>query len=332
MVCPSRSLSYLFSLLPPTTTTRTTVAAPLVLIDGTALMFRSFFAMPPLTRPDPVTNEIRDVGALVGFMNTLNSLLLPIPESAPPPTCLVLFDSKGPTFRDDICESYKAQRAPPPEQLGPQFDLALSACSALGFPTFSAPGYEADDIIATMASIAGSNGRPVAIVGSDKDFMQLVTDSCVMVCPAKKKLFTKVEVEAKFGVPPRLMVDLQSLCGDATDNIKGIPSIGPKTAAELLLQFGCLDAVLENAHLVKQPKRRAVLCEHADSARLAKRLVTLRQDVPPVSLFPPLRDGTELEAILSAPTPPNFPGAIAFCEDNHLWNVAKALRRHSPLG
>jgi hypothetical protein len=231
---------------------------------------------------------------------------------------VVAFDCAGPTFRDGLYDAYKSQRGAPPEALGPQFDLAYEACRAFGWPAVAAPGYEADDVIATLAAAAcrgvgtggdgsnGSNGsdgsggggggngmgaeRGVVIVAQDKDFMQLVTDRCVMVDPAKKRLFGCAEVEEKFGVPPRLMADLQALTGDATDNVPGVPGIGPKIAAELLGDWGSLDNVLDAARAtdpanpkkpaIKQTKRRENLVAHRGDAELSRRLVTLDAAVP----------------------------------------------------
>jgi DNA polymerase-1 len=206
-------------------------------------------------------------------------------------------------------------------------ELAREACRAFGWPAVAAPGFEGDDIIATMAGAA--KDRQVAIVASDKDFLQLVSDRVFVVCPTKKVLYASLDVEAKWGVPPRLMADLQSLAGDAADNVKGIPGIGPKTASELLRQFGSLEGILDNAALVKQPKRRASLIAGRASALHARRLVTLKADVPPMSLMPPLQDDAEMAALLAAPTPTDFAAAIAFCKRYELWAVAQNLEKHA---
>lgn len=273
-----------------------------------------------------VVQEEREVGAVVGFCNSLLNILQPSP---PESTVLVLFDSPGPTFRNDLYTEYKAQRGPPPEDLGHQFDIAIEACQAFGFRAFAAPGFEADDVIATMAKTASDleRERTVAIVGADKDFFQLVTDSCFVLCPNKKALVTPAEVELKFGVPPALMADLQSLMGDSADNIKGVPGVGPKIAAELLRQFGSLDGVLDNAHLVKQNKRRESLLEHRAAALQARELVSLHKEVPPSALNPPLRDVSELHALLTTNTPLDFSSAVSFCETNHLWAVSRSLKK-----
>lgn len=303
-----------------------------VLVDGTALMYRSYFAMPSLTRSDPLGGADREVGAVVGFLNTMLGLLVPMPVDGPIPTVLVVFDSSGPTFRDEISGVYKAQRKPQPEDLRPQMDLAKQACDAMGFPHLSSPGHEGDDLVATLVQ-ATSPGRRVVIVGSDKDFFQLVTEDnrVVCLCPSKKRVFTAEAVHEKFGVKPSLMVDLQSLCGDTADNIGGIPGIGPKTAAELLNAWGSLDAVLANAEKLKQKARRERLMQHGDDARLARQLVTLKKDVPAegivASLGLELRGSGDLAALCLAPTPFNSESAEAFAQEHSLWQVAKRIRK-----
>jgi len=332
MVSSAKGLAYVFSTIGNVKSHKAS-SSPLVLVDGTALLFRSYFAMPSMRRPIPDRNdqaEDREVGAIVGFCNSLISILLPAPSDS---TVMVLFDSPGPTFRQPMFPEYKAQRPEPPEDLGPQFSVAIEACRAFGWGAYAAPGFEADDVIATMAKVASDNNqeRTVTIVGSDKDFYQLVTDTCFVICPSKKVLVTAAEVEAKFGVPPRLMVDLQSLMGDSVDNIKGIPGIGPKTGSELLRQFGSLEGVLDNAHLVKQPKRRESLLQHRAAALLARQLVTLHAEVPPSALLPPLQDLNDLESLLTSSTPTDFTAAAAFCETNHLWTVARSLNKKKSL-
>jgi DNA polymerase I len=334
MVSSARGLAYVFSALRHRS--RTPSTPPLILVDGTGLMFRSFFAMPSMIRPAPPSavgdkvTSVRDVGAVAGFLNSLLNLLSPVPFGS---TVFVVFDSAEKTFRSDIYPEYKAQRDSHPVDLGHQFDIAKDACDAFGWRSFSAPGFEADDVIATMAKISAANSceRDVVIIGSDKDFYQLVTDSCFVMCPNKKELVSPVEVELKFGVPPRLMVDLQSLAGDAVDNIPGIPGIGPKTAALLLRQFGSLEAVLDNAHSVKQPKRRESLVMHKNAALLARRLVALRTDVPPSALVPLVLDSQDLDRLLATHTPTKFEEASSFCERNHLWTVSSSLRKKFEL-
>lgn len=188
---------------------------PVILVDATALMFRAFYAMPPLTS----RNTGLEVGAVVGFCNMLVKLLLPYPSLAPPllpsqmdqppeqspPPVILIFDTAAPTFRDELFAEYKANRGPPPPSLGPQFDVAFDACDAFGWSRLAVPGYEADDIIATCAAQVPPS-RPVTVVGSDKDLMQLVNDQVSMYDPVKKMRISPQEVEEKFGVPPSQLI------------------------------------------------------------------------------------------------------------------------------
>ena len=208
-----RGLAAVFSLLP--SAFKLAHSPPLILVDGTALMFRSYFGIPSVK-----SKSGTEVNAVAGLSSMLISLLLPTPESVRP-TILVVFDSSGPTFREEIYSAYKAQRPPPPVDLGPQFEIAHNMCRAFGWPALTAPGFEADDLIATMAEVVGPQ-RPVIIVSSDKDFMQLVRDeNCLMVCPQKRLLYNEEQVLTKLGVPPSLVVDLLALMGDSADNIPG---------------------------------------------------------------------------------------------------------------
>jgi len=329
MVSAKRGLGLAFSFVQrsrPSSTAVPARATPLVLVDGTSLVYRSFFAMPSFSRPAD-NGAHREVGALMGFCNTMMSLLLPFPPSPSEPTVVVLFDSSGPTFRDELFDRYKGQRPAPPKALGPQMDLAVAACAAFGWPVFSAPGFEADDLIATLSST--DRARPTAIIGSDKDLFQLVSDSVCVMCPSKKKLFTAADVREKFGVGPELMVDLQSLCGDSADNVVGVPGVGPVTAAALLREWGSLEGVLAAAqqNRVKQAKRRLALVEHRESALLAKRLVTLRTDVPHHALVPAVGSHLQLRAMIEAPTFTNLGTAERFAEEQSLFAVARAIRR-----
>jgi len=192
----------------------------------------------------------------------------------------VIFDAARKTFRNDIYPEYKANRPPAPEDLVPQFPLVKRASEAFNLATIEMPGFEADDIIATYARQARETGMAVTIVSSDKDLMQLVGDGVVMHDPMKQRLIGPDEVHEKFGVGPNRVIDVQALCGDATDNVPGVPGIGIKTAALLINEYGDLDSVLDRAEEVKQPKRRQSLIEHADLARVSRELVTLKDDVP----------------------------------------------------
>ncbi|MBX9621151.1 MAG: DNA polymerase I [Alphaproteobacteria bacterium] len=243
-------------------------APQIYLIDGSGYIFRAFHALPSLTRPDGTP-----IGAVLGFTNMLIKLL----KEQNPDYLVVVFDAARENFRNQIYPEYKANRQETPPELIPQFSLIRQACEAFNVPYVEKEGYEADDLIATYAH---SQPGDVTIVSSDKDLMQLVGDSVQMLDPIKNKLIGEEEVKEKFGVPPSQVIDVQALAGDSTDNVPGVPGIGIKTAAELIQTYGSLESLLERAHEIKQPKRRESLLLHAENARLSKKLVTLKNDVP----------------------------------------------------
>jgi DNA polymerase-1 len=251
----------------------------LILVDGSTFIFRAFHALPPLTRK----SDGLPVGAVAGFCNMIWKLLQegPTPEKGDEPTHFgVVFDYSSKTFRTEIYPDYKAHRPPPPEDLVPQFGLIRDATRALNLACIEQEGFEADDLIATYARQAHEAGASVTIVSSDKDLMQLVNDGVVMVDTMRDQFIDAEFVRGKFGVGPEKMIDLQALTGDSTDNVPGVPGIGPKTAAQLLDEFGDFDTLLARAGEIKQTKRRENLIEFADQARLSRQLVTLKQDVP----------------------------------------------------
>ncbi len=241
------------------------------LIDGSGFIFRAYHALPPMTRPDGTP-----VGAVYGFTAMLMKLL----DDTDADHIAVIFDRARKTFRSDIYPAYKAHRPPPPDDLIPQFELVRDATRALGLKAVDMDGYEADDLIATYARQARAKGAEVTIVSSDKDLMQLVGDGVVMMDAMKNRTIGPDQVVEKFGVGPDRVVDVQALAGDSADNVPGVEGIGVKTAAQLINEYGDLDAVLENAPNIKQPKRRERLIEQADNARISKELVTLKDDVP----------------------------------------------------
>ena len=248
----------------------------LFLVDGSAYIFRAYHALPPLTRK----SDGLPVGAVSGFCNMLSKLVDDVRESGEADYFAVIFDAARKTFRNDIYPEYKAHRPPPPEDLRPQFPLVKQASQAFNLATIEMPGFEADDIIATYARQARESGMSVTIVSSDKDLMQLVGDGVVMHDPMKQRRIGPKQVEEKFGVGPDRVVDVQALCGDSTDNVPGVPGIGVKTAALLINEYGNLDGVLDRAEEIKQTKRRQNLIDHADLARISRRLATLKDDVP----------------------------------------------------
>ncbi|MDX2233882.1 MAG: DNA polymerase I, partial [Hyphomonadaceae bacterium] len=246
------------------------------LIDGSGYIFRAYHALPPLTRQ----KDGLPIGAVSGFCNMLFKLLNDMKGPEKPTHLAVIFDRSEVTFRNDIYPKYKAQRPPAPEDLVPQFPLIREATRAFGAPAVDMDGFEADALIATYAREAARRGAVVRIVSSDKDLMQLIVDDQIeLYDPMKSKLLGPEAVLEKFGVTPDKVIDVQALMGDSVDNVPGAPGIGPKTAAELIGQFGTLEAVLARADEIKQPKRRESIQANADLIRISKELVTLKDDV-----------------------------------------------------
>jgi DNA polymerase-1 len=246
----------------------------LYLIDGSGYIFRAYHALPPLTRSDGLPT-----GAVAGFCNMLAKLLEKAKASGEVSHLAVVFDYARKTFRNDIYPAYKANREAPPEDLVPQFPLVRQAVKAFNVAAVEAPGFEADDVIATYTRLAREQGAEVIIVSSDKDLMQLVQPGVSMFDPVKEREIGVREVEERFGVPPAQVVDVMALAGDSSDNVPGVPGIGVKTAAELIGTYHSLDELLARADEIKQPKRREALQTHAEDARLSRTLVTLRDDV-----------------------------------------------------
>jgi DNA polymerase-1 len=252
-------------------------APRLFLIDGSGYIFRAYHALPPLTR----ASDGMSVGAVAGFCNMLWKFLEEMKASEAPTHLAVIFDKSEVTFRNELYPEYKAHRPPAPEDLIPQFPLIRDATRAFNLSCIEMGGFEADDLIATYARQAASKGASVKIVSSDKDLMQLIVDGVIQLYdPMKSRALGPEAVMEKFGVGPDKVIDAQALIGDSTDNVPGAPGIGPKTAAELINTFGSLDAVLERANEIKQPKRRETLINFADQIRLSRQLVTLKDDVP----------------------------------------------------
>ncbi|MEO1536437.1 MAG: DNA polymerase I [Pseudomonadota bacterium] len=250
----------------------------LSLIDGSAFIFRAYHALPPLTRK----SDGLPVGAVSGFVNMLWKMVEDNKGADAPTHVAVVFDKGSHTFRNDLYDQYKANRDAMPEDLRPQIPLTRDATRAFNIACLETEGFEADDIIATLACKARAAGGRVTIASSDKDLMQLVGDGVEMFDAMKNTRIGVEGVEEKFGVPPEKVIDVQALAGDSVDNIPGAPGIGVKTAALLINEYGDLETLLERAEEIKQPKRRQTLIEHADQIRLSKKLVTLDQamDLP----------------------------------------------------
>ena len=246
------------------------------LIDGSAYIFRAYHALPPLTRK----SDGLPVGAVAGFCNILFRYLEGNKSGDAPTHVAVIFDHSSKTFRNDIYPAYKANRPELPEDLRPQFPLTRDATRAFNIACIETEGYEADDIIAALSCKARDAGGQVTIISSDKDLMQLVGNGVGMLDPMKNKLIGPEEVFEKFGVGPDRVVDVQSLAGDAVDNVPGAPGIGIKTAALLIQEYGDLETLLARAGEIKQPKRRQTLLDNADQIRISRRLVSLDCDTP----------------------------------------------------
>ena len=249
---------------------------PLHLIDGSAFIFRAYHALPPLTRK----SDVLPIGAVSRFCNKLHRYVEANTGPDPPTHAAVIFDSGSHTYRNDMYDLYKANRDAMPEDLRPQIPLTRRATEAFNIACKEKEGYEADDIIATLAVQARAAGGRCTIISSDKDLMQLVGDGVEMLDAMKNKRIGRDGVFEKFGVFPERVVDVQALAGDSVDNVPGAPGIGIKTAALLINEFGDLDALLERAGEIKQPKRRQTLIDHADQIRLSRRLVLLDEATP----------------------------------------------------
>ena len=246
------------------------------LIDGSAFIFRAYHALPPLTRK----SDGLPIGAVSGFCNMLQRYVEGNQGANAPTHVAVIFDKGSHTFRNDLYDQYKANRDEMPEDLRPQMPLTREATRAFNIACEEIDGYEADDIIATLAVQAREAGGSVTIISSDKDLMQLVGDGVDMFDAMKNRTIDHDGVFEKFGVFPERVVDVQALAGDSVDNVPGAPGIGVKTAALLINEFGDLETLLERAEEIKQPKRRETLINHADQIRLSKQLVTLDANTP----------------------------------------------------
>ncbi|GMI23868.1 hypothetical protein TrCOL_g4463 [Triparma columacea] len=253
---------------------------PLLLIDASAYIFRAYYAMPPLHRSDGTPT-----GAVLGFCNMLNRLVMERLLRGERPRLVMVFDAKGPNFRHEIYNEYKANRPPCPIDLVPQFPLIRALATAYGCQQIEAPGYEADDVIATLSVRGVKEGVNVNVVSSDKDLMQLVTrmgeePSVHLIDPMKQIRVDENVVKEKWGVGPGKLGDVLALAGDSADNVPGIKGIGPKIASGLIEEYGDLEGLLEGCEGIKQNKRRELLMEGKEVARLSRRLVELVRDVP----------------------------------------------------
>ena len=249
------------------------------LIDGSGYIFRAYYALPPLSRK----SDGLPTGAVSGFCSMLFKLLedSKSDQNLQKPTHFaVIFDSARKTFRNEIYSDYKANRSEAPDDLAPQFEYIRKSVLAFNLPSVDLPNYEADDLIATYVDQILKKGAKVTIVSSDKDLMQLYKKGVRIFDPMKNKFITDDDVVKKFGVDASKIIDVQSLAGDSSDNVPGVPGIGIKTAAELINKYGTLENLLKSAHEIKQNKRRETLIENKDKALISKKLVTLDHNSP----------------------------------------------------
>jgi len=249
------------------------------LIDGSGYIFRAYYALPPLTRK----SDGLPTGAVNGFCNMLFKLLEDSKSEnnlQKPTHFAVIFDAARKTFRNEIYSDYKANRSDPPEDLAPQFEYIRKSVIAFNLPSVDLINYEADDLIATYTQQILEKDAKVTIVSSDKDLMQLYKKDVRIFDPMKNKFITPEDINNKFGVDPKKVIDVQALAGDSSDNVPGVPGIGVKTAAELINKYGTLEKLLDKANEIKQNKRRETLIENKDKAIISKKLVTLKKDVP----------------------------------------------------
>ena len=249
------------------------------LIDGSGYIFRAYYALPPLTRK----SDGMPTGAVSGFCSMLFKLLEDSKSKEnlqKPSHFAVIFDSARKNFRNEIYSDYKGNRSDAPDDLIPQFEFIRKSVLAFNLPSIEMLNYEADDLIATYVEQILEIGAKVTIVSSDKDLMQLYKKGVRIYDPMKNKFITEDDVHNKFGVTADKVVDVQSLAGDSSDNVPGVPGIGVKTAAELINKYGNLEKLLEKADEIKQNKRRETILENKEKAIISKKLVTLKKDVP----------------------------------------------------
>ena len=264
----------------------------LYLVDGSSYIFRAFHRLPPLTNKHGL-----NVGAVYGYTTMLWKLADGLNREDGPTHLAVVLDASESTFRNQMYDQYKANRPPPPPELVPQFPLIRDATRAFSIPCIEQRGLEADDIIACYAKAALAEGWNVTIVSSDKDLMQLIEPGLDMLDTMNDRRIGREEVIEKFGVPPELVGEVLALMGDSVDNVPGVPGIGPKTASQLIQQYGDVEGVLAHVEDIAKPKLKANLIEHAEAARLSRELVRLVCDAP----LPEPLDALSIKGIPEAP-------------------------------
>ncbi|MEG3154322.1 DNA polymerase I [Sphingomonas sp. RB1R13] len=282
----------------------------LYLVDGSSYIFRAYHRLPPLTN-----RHGQPAGAVYGYTAMLWKLADGLNKADGPTHMAVILDASSHTFRNEMYADYKAHRPPPPADLVPQFPLIRTATRAFSIPCIETEGLEADDIIACYCGAAVAAGWKVTIVSSDKDLMQLIEDDKIdMLDTMNDRRIDRAYVTEKFGVGPELLGDVLALMGDSVDNVPGVPGIGPKTAAQLIQQFGNLEAVLAGTDEITKPKLKQSLIDHADNARLSRELVRLSCDNP----LPEPLDALVLTGIPPEPL-------LAFLEDQGFKTLANRM-------
>jgi DNA polymerase-1 len=270
------------------------MASPhLYLVDGSSYIFRAYHRLPPLTNRHGL-----NVGAVYGYTTMLWKLAEDLGRSDGPTHLAVILDASESTHRNEMYGDYKANRPPPPADLVPQFPLIRDATRAFSIPCIEENGLEADDIIACYVKVATAAGWKVTIVSSDKDLMQLIEDGKVdMLDTMNDRRIGREQVIEKFGVPPEKVGEVLALMGDSVDNVPGVPGVGPKTATQLIQQYGDVEGVLAHVDEISKPKLKQNLTEHADAARLSRELVRLVCDAP----LPEPLDALEMKHIPDGP-------------------------------
>src|SRR6478736_1435861 len=266
----------------------------LYLVDGSSYIFRAYHRLPPLTNRHGM-----NVGAVYGYTTMLWKLAGDLTRADGPTHMAVILDASEQTFRNTMYDQYKAHRPPPPEDLVPQFPLIRTATRAFSIPCIETAGLEADDIIACYVTEAKKAGWKVTIVSSDKDLMQLIDEDAGidMLDTMNDRRIGRAEVLEKFGVPPEKVGDVLALMGDSVDNVPGVPCIGPKTASQLIQTYGDLETVLASTDEITRPKLKQSLIDHADAARLSRKLVELVCDAK----LPEPLNGLQLKGIPPEP-------------------------------
>jgi DNA polymerase I len=240
-------------------------------VDGSSYIYRAYHAIQGLSNSQGLPTN-----AIFGFTRMLIKLI----EDRKPEYLIMLFDSKGPTFRHKIYEKYKANRPPMPEDLCIQIPYIKEVTQGLNLPLLELEGYEADDLIGTLAAKAGEAGFSVVMVTGDKDFMQLVTENIHIWDPMKDKTITIETIRESFGLEPAQMTDVMGLSGDTSDNIPGVPGIGQKTAVSLIQTYGSIDHLYQKIDHITQKKQKENLIKFKDQAYLSRQLVKIDSQAP----------------------------------------------------